>query len=120
MMYTSDGASYRSSNRFEKENPNEVPMEKLVWAFAYKIDNETGYKHLSCEPEEGVCSKSYFTPYKKGSHALRKSGQVLKRSRYYADTYAEAVVGYNSLVQDRINRLHEMEDEAKGDMIFTL
>ena len=60
---------------------------------------------------------SVFIPYKKDGKTFKESGIVNSRSRYYADTYEEAVEGYNSIIQDRINALEKEIEEALNDII---
>lgn len=99
-----------------------IPRNTPIWAFAYSIDNETGYCHLRCKPTLGEivdisCYKAKFFPYKKGTNEKRKSGEVDYTARRYADTETEAIAAYNKLVQDRIDRLNNLAMEASKDKI---
>lgn len=48
----------------------------------------------------------------------RKSGIVDFNSRMYADTYEEAVEMFNELIQQRIDNLYRMAEEAKKHMVI--
>lgn len=104
----------------------DLPLNKPIYGFAYKINDDTRDKRLSCLPilgeirENNIPKKwsTYcFYQYKKGTKAIRKSGAVDYNSRYYADTYSEAVEMYNELVQKRIDKLKKMIEEAENDKI---
>lgn len=105
---------------------NKLPLNKPVWGFAYDINDDTKHRRLSCFPVLGEISENdikekwsiyCFFPYKKGTKQKRKSGAVDFNSRYYADTYEEAVEMYNELVQQRIDNLNRMVKEAEKDKI---
>lgn len=97
------------------------PLNTPIWAVAYKINDETKHTRLICKPMLGEIIKgrwkTEFFPYKKGTRTLRESGEVNVYSREYADTYEEAVELYNSLVQERIDKLKDMIAEAENDLI---
>lgn len=97
------------------------PLNTPVWAVAYNINDETKRTRLICTPTLGEVIKrgwkTEFVPYKKGAKVLRESGEVDVYSRKYADTYGEAVELYNSLIQERINKLNEMVNEAESHFI---
>lgn len=103
-----------------------LPLNKPIYGFAYDINNDTRNKRLSCLPVlgevgENNISKKWceycFYPYKKGTNTRKKSGAVDYYSRYYADTYSEAIEMYNELVQKRIDNLKLMIEEAENDKI---
>ena len=100
----------------------DLPLNKPIYGFAYKINDDTRDKRLSCLPTLGeICKNSwqaYFYPYKKGTKEKRKSSVVELNSRYYADSYEEAVEMYNELVQKRIDKLKLMIKEAENDKIM--
>lgn len=73
-----------------------------IYAFAYKEDERA--LNLICKPVKGKIHNGFFFEYKKDSVNLKKNG-VRASSRYFADTYEEAVVGYNKLIDERINKL---------------
>ena len=107
---------------YEPYNPG-LPIGVPVWAFAYDIDNDTGYVHLRCLPTKGEIHKSgYYTkdfiPYKKNGSDLAKWKSVRIVARKYADTYDEAKDAYNKLVQDRIDRLNKMAIDAEKDKLI--
>lgn len=101
----------------------DLPLNKPIYGLAYNINDDTRHKRLSCLPilgeitGEGKWNIYEFTPYKKGTNERRKSGSVDYYSRYYADTYEEAVEMYNELVQKRIDNLKLMIEEAENDKI---
>lgn len=102
---------------------NSIPRNTPLWAFAYSIDNETGYCHLRCKPTLGEVVtvvgswRAKFFPYKKGTNEKRSSGEVDWSARKYADTEAEAITAYNQLVQDRIDRLNTLVKDAEKDKL---
>lgn len=102
---------------FDFHDIEEISENKDVWAFAYKEDERA--KNLICKPVKGrIIRKSYrteFHEYKKSKQELKDTG-VRVYSRYYADTYEEAVAGFNKLLDIRIeelklevNRLNELK-----------
>ena len=128
MIYTFNAWSQEYCKIFHKNVPNIVPTFKPVYGFAYNINNDTEHKRLSCKPELGEVVDATdnrfpyyynetFVPYKKDGKTFKQSGHVNAYSRYYADTYEEAVEGYNMLVQKRIDILNEMAKQAEGDKI---
>lgn len=102
-------------------NIEDLPLNKPIYGFAYEVNDDTRYKRLNCLPVLGeICKVSWngcFYPYKKGTNEKRKSGVVELNSRYYTDTYEEAVEMYNELVQKRIDNLKLMIEEAENDKI---
>jgi|GEM_PF-1481248 len=113
-MFYSTGM-YQYSNLFngiEKGNIENEPTNKDFWAFSYVEDERvTNFKratHLMCKPVKGRIVKEhshiYFYEYKMNGRDLQKNG-VLIRAGYFADTYEEAVKGFNILVQGRIDSL---------------
>ena len=46
-----------------------------------------------------------------------RSGRVLGWSRCYADTWEEAAVGYNKLVDDQISFLRSLIEDCESDKI---
>ncbi len=101
---------------------NDLPVNKPIWAVAYEINNDTAHVRLKCLPTmgkivlDGNPAQSKFRAYKKGSSEF-KSGWVFYDSRWYADTFDEAVELYNELVQKRIDRLEELLNDAKMDVL---
>lgn len=100
------------------------PVGRPVWAVAYRINDDTEDARLKCLPTRGEIvhtggkyGKYQFVPYKNGTTEKRKSGEVEVRSRIYADTYEEAVEMYNELVQKRIDKLYQMIESSKSDLI---
>lgn len=99
-----------------------VPEGTPVWAYAYCPYPESLRKGLYCLPERGEVDsyRRVFFPYKKGSTTKRKSGRVSVYSRQYADTYAEAVDGFNELVDKRVSEVRKIADEFEKEKIFIL
>lgn len=99
-------------------NREDLPLNKPIYGFAYSVNDDTRDKRLNCLPVLGeITDGAYFTPYKKGTNEKRISGKVQLNSRWYADTYEEAVEMYNELVQKRIDNLKLMIEEAENDKI---
>lgn len=113
---------------YEKNMP---PINTPIYGFAYKVNDDTKNRRLICKPTLGEIidknnpyhitlkelSKYNFIPYKLNSKSFKKSGIVDMYSRMYADTKEEAIEMYNKLIQNRIDKLQEMIEEAKGDLI---
>lgn len=105
---------------YKTSAPRNVPL----WAFAYSIDDDTNRSKLRCTPVRGIIipkdKHGYdiptFHPFKKNTTEPLKNG-VSSIARYYADTYEEAVFGYNKLVEKRITKLQGLIDETKKDLI---
>ena len=82
------------------------PNDKDIWAFAYKED-ERALNYI-CRPVKGRIKKKdkYFYEYKVNGECLKKNGVTIY-ARYFADTYEEAVAGFNTLVNQRIKSLKD-------------
>lgn len=98
---------YQHSNPFNEEvgNIENEPTNKDFWAFAYKEDERA--TNLMCKPVKGRIKGDiykYFYEYKTNGKDLKKNGVTLY-ARYFADTYEEAVRGFNILIQKRIDFL---------------
>ena len=126
---------YHRTKIIDKGKPNEwvadcgyygsdLPLNKPVWGFAYRIDNDTGEHILNYLPTLGEICKDepfdvyFFVPYKKGINQRCNYSIAGLNSRMYADTYEEAVEMYNELIQQRINNLKRMIDEAEKEKII--
>lgn len=93
----------------------EIPINKDVWAFAYKEDDRV--LRYICRPTKGrIKEDRYFYEYKVNGKDLKKNG-VSIYARYFADTYEETVKGFNILVQERIDSLAK-EIERLQDMLI--
>lgn len=112
--------------KYYSHDIKDLPLNKPIYGFAYSVNDDTRDKRLSCLPVLGEIGennilKKYcrycFYPYKKGTKTRKKSGTVDFMSRYYTDTYEEAVEMYNELVQKRIDNLKLMIEEAENDKI---
>lgn len=95
-------------------NVENLPEDKDIWAFAYKEDERA--LNLICKPVKGQIKNRYFYEYKTNGKDLRKNG-VRIYSRYFADTYEEAVIGFNTLILERISAL-ETEITRLNDMLI--
>lgn len=99
-------------NGIEKGNIENEPTNKDFWAFAYVEDeramNLKRATNLIFKPVKGRIVKDhsyiYFYEYKANGRDLQKNGVSLCAG-YFADTYEEAVKGFNILVQGRIDSL---------------
>ena len=103
---------YYAVGSLEFDNPFDcsihVPIDKDIWAFSYKEDERA--LNLICKPVKGRIKDDgyikYFYKYKVTGNELKKNG-VTFRARYFCDTYEEAVKGFNTLVNRRIESLKE-------------
>ena len=101
---------YQHPNSFNEEIGNIGNIEnestnKDFWAFAYKEDERA--TNYMCKPVKGrIKGENYkiFYEYKINGRDLKKNGVSLY-ARYFADTYEEAVKGFNILIQRRIDSL---------------
>ena len=83
----------------------EYPKDKDIWAFAYKEDERA--LNLMCKPVKGrIKEDKYFYEYKVNGRDLKKNGVTIY-ARLFADTYEEAVEGFNKLVRTRIRSLKD-------------
>lgn len=112
--------------KYYNHDIEKLPLNKPIYGFAYSVNDDTRDKRLNCLPVLGEVGENNipkkwceycFYQYKKGTKTIRKSGAVDYYSRYYADTYEEAVEMYNELVQKRIDNLKLMIEEAENDKI---
>lgn len=96
---------YKPFNKEIGDSEN-ADINKDYWAFAYEEDERA--TNLMCRPVKGRIVERYsykhFYEYKVNGKDLKKNGVSLY-ARYFADTYEEAVKGFNILVQKRINSL---------------
>lgn len=60
----------------------------------------------------------YFVPYKKNGKELAFSKAVLVDSRWYADTEAQAIDGYNKLLEKEIEKLKQKISELEGEKLL--
>lgn len=103
------GYSIKSfTNKIFKESglqydKDKVEENKDVYGFAYLEDERA--TNLFCKPVKGQIVDNMFFEYKKNGE-LKKNG-VNCGARIYADTYEEAVEGFNTLVNTRIKKLKE-------------
>lgn len=98
---------YQYPNPFNEEigNIENESTNKDFWAFAYKEDERA--TNYMCKPVNGrIKDDKYFYEYKVNGRDLKKNGVSLY-ARYFADTYEEAVKGFNILIQRRIDSLTE-------------
>ena len=104
MIYCAD--TRYSSDVFENiQDIGETHINRDVWAFAYEEDERA--LNLKCKPIMGqIKGDRHFYEFKVNGQGLKKNG-VSIYARYYADTYEEAVAGFNMLVQRRIDSLKE-------------
>lgn len=84
-----------------------------VFAFAYLEDERA--TNFFCKPVKGRIIDHMFFEYKKNGE-LKKNG-VSCYARIYADTYEEAVEGFNILIQNRIKRLKEETNRVENLLI---
>lgn len=84
-----------------------------VFAFAYLEDERA--TNFFCKPVKGRIIDHVFFEYKKNGE-LKKNG-VSCYARIYADTYEEAVEGFNILIQNRIKRLKEETNRVENLLI---
>ena len=119
MKYWKEETVWNGCVRHRPLPQHKLPNGKSVWAVAYSIDNESMYPHLRKTPVRGIITVNgdFFVEYKKGTNIKKKSGIVNSSSRMYADTEKEAVEMYNALVQDRINLLYKIIEDAEDDKI---
>lgn len=114
---------YIDNREIDNIEPNTV-----LYACAYDEDNNYEYTHLGQKPVKGIVVKNegkyqcklwshkIFLKLGKNGEPL-KSGAVSLRARKYATTYEECVEIYNSLVDERINKLKQFIDIAESDKI---
>ena len=91
--------------------------------YTHKIFEETGLQYREderatnffCKPVKGRIDGYMFFEYKKNGE-LKKNGVGIG-ARIYADTYEEAVEGFNILIQNRIKRLKEEINRVENFLI---
>lgn len=93
-----------------------------VWACAYSTNNTEKTMALRKKPVLGIIKKDKV--WKSGVfYELKRSGELKKSSgvkidaRHYANTEEESKKIYNTLVQEQINKLEELINICKGDLI---
>lgn len=84
-----------------------------VFAFAYLEDERA--TNFFCKPVKGRIIDHMFFEYKKNGELKKNS--VSCYARIYADTYEEAVEGFNILIQNRIKRLKEETNRVENLLI---
>lgn len=101
-----------------------IKHHKVLWACAYKVNNESLHVDLHKKPVRGIItemtshswSEYGFAELKKDG-TPKKSGQVSVSARIYADTYAECVQAYNAEVLKRKNRLLALAKACDDDFL---
>lgn len=99
MTYSSNPTYY---NRILGIETKDIPEGKDLWMYAYKEDERA--LNLLCKPTRCKVIHSISYEYKADGKSLRKNG-VSMYSRFFTDTYEEAVEGFNYLVKKRLDRL---------------
>ena len=97
---------------------------KELWAYAYSTNNTEKSMGLKMKPYKCVMresKRSYWSteecvPLKQNGEQA-KSGIVSANSRDYADTYEEAVKGYNDLVYGQIDFLMRLAKRSSDELI---
>lgn len=99
-----------------------APRNKKIWAYAFSYHSAKESFSLKKEPVLGEIDdrnsypqSDYFREYGKGGKL--KNTNVYADARRYADTYEEAVRGYNELVQGWVEYF---EDKIKETEEFLL
>lgn len=116
MYYTVRAYQYYIPFHSIVKNAEDIPTNKDIWAFAYKEDDRT--LNYICRPTKGRIKKDkYFYEYKVNGKDLKKNGVSLY-ARYFADTYDEAVEGFNTLIQNRINLLNEEIEKLRHMLVI--
>ena len=101
-----------------------IKNNKILWACAYKVNNETLHVDLHKLPVKGVIGASpkhkwsnyAFLELKKDG-TPKTSGAVEISSRIYADTYLECLQAYNREVQKRKYKLLKLAAECDNDFL---
>ena len=91
--------------------------------YTHKIFEEAGLQYREderatnffCKPVKGRIIDHMFFEYKKNGKLKKNS--VSYYARIYADTYEEAVEGFNILIQNRIKRLKEETNRVESLLI---
>lgn len=117
-------AKYNARYHDQQTLRNWADNQTIVWGVAYKINDQSLHVDLKQTPVKGII-KPTGTSYSRAFEfiPLNQKGKpqnykaVNANSRCYADTEAEAEELYNELVQERINRLMQLANEAKNDFI---
>lgn len=104
--------SLRNDERIYLED--DFMEDRDIWAFAYLEDERA--KNLYCEPVLGHIKGRMFYEYKKRGDGLR-STSVSIWARNYADSYEQAVVGFNQLINERIEYLYKEASRLKEMLI---
>lgn len=93
---------------------------KELWAFDYATNGTEKSMGLKAKPYKCVIKQEYGRDY---VYALDKNDKPLKSksvqtsSRHYAETYEEAIEGYNKLVDKQIDFLIMMAKKHNDDKI---
>lgn len=105
MIYCENIYCHRNSVFDNLQNIDKSHYNKDIWAFAYKEDERV--LNLMCKPVKGrIKEDKYFYEYKANGKDLKKNGVTIY-ARFFADTYEEAVEGFNKLVRTRIKSLKD-------------
>ena len=105
MIYCENIYCHRNSVFDNLQNIDKSHCNKDIWAFAYKEDERA--LNLMCKPVKGrIKNEKYFYEYKANGTDLKKNG-VTTYAGFFADTYEEAVWGFNTLVRTRIRSLKD-------------
>lgn len=100
---------------------NKIPKNTPIWGFAYSKHPNKESSSTKKKPVLGVIDGDgcwwdvkFYELKKDGT---RKKGSVCATSRCYADTYEEAVEGYNQKVSSAISKLEQMIEKNREDYI---
>ena len=115
MIYCVNTYNYNKIFDNTTHNVREIPDGKDIWAFAYKEDERA--LNLMCKPVKGrIKEDDYFYEYKVNGKDLKKNG-VSIYARFFADTYEEAIEGFNKLVRTRIESLKDEISKLENILI---
>lgn len=82
-----------------------LPRDIDIYAFMYEVRKEHGREiEYLYKPTLGQIKDDEFYAYKHNTDELSEYGTSIW-SRHFADTYEEAVKGYNQLIDKRITTL---------------
>lgn len=114
MIYSANSCWYSKILGEVHEIARVVNVRRDIWAFACQ-KSRIAYTY-NCKPVKGVIDGMTFYEYKRDGKGLKKNGVGIY-SRLFADTYEEAVKGYNGLINARIARLKNEIEELESMLI---
>lgn len=97
-----------------------LPHGAVVWAYLFKNTDSLIVRPINQKPVKGRIGHdsildTFFAPFEEGSDSVRDLSKAVKLHQLrYADTEAEAIDGYNQMVEEAIQSYQKKISELEA------